>query len=272
MTYDAQVVTDVEGAMIDLRDALGALTGWTVEVDNIGNSLEDQDDIIVSTPNNAPDTGNPESIRIIYDLQGHHFEIQLGEWDGASFNNRGQNNPSGRITSDGSNLPGTDTVEYWLQRKAGDGFVFFIRRTEDDGVNASLWMSYSILDKIWAYDTANFTESHGGIFLSNSSDASNNNADNWIMFNTQNSWRNPRGMLNPDQNFDNYLVRESLHLTDTVQTDAGQKPWIGKQRLFAQERSGTDVQSQDTILDGTDTVYEILKFNDPRTHLLIRAD
>lgn len=190
MTFDAAVATTWGGALADLRDKVGGMTNWSIEVDKTekydstgddnldawrsGTSVEKNGRFVLGMPTGesvefeyATDQGNG-GLRMKY---GPDFDAANDTW-----NQRYSNDPNNKYydkrdsgyekgTSDllapmagGNSVNPTDDVTYWLAYSDAVGFAFYVERTAGDGNDADIAIGFSQVDKTWDYTAASGLE------------------------------------------------------------------------------------------------------------------
>ena len=257
MTFDNQVATTVSGALADLRDKVGGMTGWSIAEDTLGSG--DDVRIVWDTP------WNSEALKFRFQYDDGEGNVEMNITYGRNYDTGDQSWGTTFATSDSFYMATSnpwdpaDDGEYWLQYTADYGFVWYFRRTMGDGSDKSGWFGHaSWMNEavFWDYYTAGAATppvprgyfGYGGRY-------SNGEEQYWETADLSHIYGG-EGLLNPDNNFSNYVWDKPVWQYNEVQNnDTGENPRaVRGHEVWLQDRSGTAINSGDVIQDdgGTD--------------------
>jgi hypothetical protein len=298
MTFDAAQSADWGTAIADLRDNVSGLTGWSVNEDSTGGAaqLTPGDYFVLTTPTLG--SGNSEDIYIGFDSSAAGLVVQHGpswnsgtsSWDdqftydpfetedfyeGSTYNAFSDNvlvHPKSLGTGDSSGdaVDENDTGTYWMEY-VERGFGIYWQREVGDGDDEDIFFGASEVQKAWAYDTASEREAE---FVLGFGD-SNVSLQRLIHMSESGTGTSPkqydqpnneyvaRGLVNPDNNLDNYPLTNNILASAQYTTPGGETTVIGDHNLWINDISGSETGHKDLIQDaGSTDIYTILKRQD----------
>lgn len=263
MPFDSEVKDSWGLALASFRDGLQNLTNWSLLQDiSTTAEIEVNDYFVFETATPA------EQIRFIHTNGGVKIEHGL-DWDTAdeTWNNQWPNDPATAQPLDGgvgyvsANAATDDPGAYWFGRW-DRGFNFYFQREVGDGSDNDLFIGMERIDKAWPYDTANANETEWVLAMADSTvgDDETNGIYEWLSGSGSgnNNYR-ARGQVNPDTNFDNYPLTNTILSSSQFRTVSGQDTVIGTSNLWIQDNSGSDTGHRDLIQDSNaNDIYTIL--------------
>lgn len=292
MTFDTQIQTDFQTALAEIRDKIGGMASWSIELDN----WQSNGYFVLLNPRNERIVIGSNQVEGGSDITGSNVRVMQGhpgqQWD--ENNHRFASIEGAQAGDDAENVEGdlgigygnysnaNDPVEYWLQYTDGKGFVGAIRRTAGDGENGFCWFGHAAISKYWdAHTMATLTrplpESMlGGSFSRGTEsqtlagawgiNSGNHNTQSWGGSNPGTNTLLGHGVLNPDDNRSNYIWQEHVAIVDRRKnTQTGLNPVYGEFDLWIDDGSGDDLSTGDVIQDtnGND-VFMLLNYHGER--------
>jgi len=292
MAFDSQVSAQLGAALATLRDQASSQTGWSIVDDGSGGgdlALGDYFVLETAQPN--------EQIRIIYEDNYGGIQIEHGnDWDSANttWNDRWTYDPmkteigSGGAdytvipkSPDNSNpTQPTDNGAYWFLRLER-GFGFYWQREEGDGDDEDMFIGMAQVEKAWDYATATtpeaewvlgFGDSAGSFqeltYMSNSGEGE---ADGNPSYRPGNNTYEARGTVNPDNNYDNFPLTNSILSSSRYRNVENEDTVIGTNDLWVADRSGGDTGHRDLVQDSNgNNIYTILTRQTPTPSIALR--
>lgn len=290
MTFDAAVSADWGTALAELRDTVGGMTDWAIKDDPTAGatSLSTGDSFVLTS--SAP----AEDLRLEVTGQGG-LAIEHGPtWDAAgdSWTDRFAYDPQ-RVEdfhgndpynvfpcADDTALAMDDAGTYWLEY-VDRGFAFYWQREVGDGNDEDIWLGMCEVTKAWDYTTAASREAQNvlGFGCSNASNQrlihmseSGTGTSGNESYRAGNNSYDARGLVNPDNNLDNYPLTNNIVSSSVYRTSSGEDAVIGDFNLWVADISGAETGHKDLIQDGSSTdIYTILK-RQGTPSILLRMD
>jgi len=287
MTYDSQISTTWEQAIKDWADKLGEMTNWSITNDQratghiavnapaLGYGDVTQEGFYIQSSNlgDGSDENNNLSLGYYYDYTDKNT---FGQFDNMEINFY--------------STTGADNVEYWLQYSDGWGWVWYVRRVENDGNDWSFWVgafawednggtAYYDPTTCDGWDTS---DRAGGYLIGHNQSSPNNqySVDSYLangggMGDIMTSgWYHSsstlaRGLLHPDTAKSDYVWYARGTVTDENSTNSDTGEGVEMIRftdaLWLRERSGTALNTGDVIQDaGGADEWEIVDYYDNR--------
>lgn len=293
MAFDSQVSAQFGAALATLRDQASSQTGWSIVDDAAGGgNLSAGDYFVLETA--APN----EQIRIEYESSYGGIAIEHGlDWDAANttWNDRWTYDPMkaemGAAGGNGYNIiprtpnnstptQPTDNGAYWFLRLER-GFGFYWQREEGDGDDEDIFIGMAQVEKAWDYSTATtpesewvlaFADSARGIqeltYMSNSGTGAETNDES---YRPGNNTYEARGTVNPDNNYDNFPLTNSILSSSRYRNVEGEDAVIGTNDLWVADRSGGDTGHRDLVQDSQgNNIYTILTRQTPKPAVALR--
>jgi len=293
MGFDAQVSATFGAALATLRDTMSNQTGWTVVDDSSGGGNFALGDYVVL------ETAPPnEQIRLEYESSEGGIAIEHGlNWDSANteWSDRWNYDPmQAQITGtnktviarqpDSSNpLQPTDSGSYWFTYWER-GFGFYWQREVGDGDDGDLFIGMERVETAWDYAAAQTDESEWVLGFADSESAGQ--SDETLAYlsnsgsgaNTGSPSHRPgtntyvaRGNVNPDNNFDNFPLTNTILSSSRFRNVEGEDAVIGTVNLWVDDRSGGDTGHRDLVQDSSgNNIYTILTRQTPAPSIALR--
>ena len=292
MTFDAAVSASWGTVIADLRDNVSGVAGWTVNEDSSGGAAEFSlgDYVVFTSPD--PGSGNTEDIRIGLAANSGGLTIQHGptwnsgtqSWDDQFTYDPSETEDFYSTSQSGINeavavypksdveagMTVTDTGTYWMEY-VPRGWGFYWQREVGDGDDEDIFVGFSEVQKAWAYDTAAEREAEFVIGFGDS----NTSQQRLIHMSESGTGTSPknydqpnneyvaRGLVNPDNNLDNYPLTNNILASSQYTTPGGETTVIGDHNLWINDISGSETGHKDLIQDsGSTDIYTILKRQD----------
>lgn len=288
MAFDSQVSAQLGAALAALRDGVSSQTGWSIIDDaSGGGNFSLGDYVVLESP--AP----AEQIRLVYESNDGGIQMEHGlDWDSANttWNDRWDYDPMNTDAGSGSNstvltssssnaTQPTDNGAYWFLQLAR-GFGFYWQREEGDGNDEDFFIGMGQISKAWDYSTATtaesewvlgFADSAGPVqqltYLSNSGTTGTNGPS----YRPGNNTYEARGTVNPDNNYDNFPLTNSILSSSRYRNVEGEDTVIGTNDLWVADNSGGDTGHRDLVQDANgNNIYTILTRQTPEPAIALR--
>jgi len=288
MTFDNAVASTWGEALADLRDKVAGMNNWSIEDDSSGgaNSLSRGDWFVLSTPTGEDirvqvtndQTFGYSGIRVSYgpawDKTNDNWSDQYGNDPRSKYlNGTGQYSVQDSIApldpADDRNALGMgDNVTYWMAYSDAVGFCFYVERTQGDGNDGDLALGFAEVNQTWDYSTASSRESDYAILYAGArherrdyNERFGRSIDVYGLVASGGDQNNTGfGLVNPDSNYANYPLTDSLVRSSKYRNSNSQNAIIGTHDLYLDDRSGNDSAHRDTVQDDSGAnLYTILK-------------
>lgn len=292
MAFDSQVSAQFGAALATLRDEASNQTGWSVVDDGSdGGNLSLGDYFVLETA--AP----AEQIRIHYESVYGGVAIEHGlDWDASteSWNDRWTYDPMNteqgdteteytvipKASDDDNPTQPTDNGAYWFLRLER-GFGFYYQREEGDGDDEDIFIGMAQVDKAWNYDTATTREAEWVLGFGDSqssyqqltymSNSGEEDSSGDPIYRPGNNTYEARGTVNPDNNFDNYPLTNSILSSSRYRNVEDEDTVIGTSDLWVADNSGGDTGHRDLVQDAEgNNIYTILTRQTPTPAIALR--
>lgn len=292
MTFDAAQSADWGTMIADLRDNVSGVTGWSVNEDSTGGAAQftGGDYVVFTTPD--PGSGNTEDVRIGLESGALGLTIQHGpSWNSGtqSWDDQFTYDPSetedfydtqdNAFTEPVAVFPKNDTDVAMSENDAGTywmeyverGWGVYWQREVGDGDDEDIFVGCSQVQKAWAYDTASEREAEFVLGFGDSNVqqqrlahmSESGTGTSPKNYDTPNNEYIARGLVNPDNNLDNYPLTNNILASSQYTTPGGETTVVGDHNLWIDDISGSETGHKDLIQDaGSTDIYTILKRQD----------
>lgn len=292
MTFDSGVQATWGEALAQVRDKVSGMANWAINDDSSAGAsqLAKGDYFVLTSP--AP----AEDIRLLVDNESGGVAVQHGPtWDAGAgtWGDRYEYDPdnSGEFYSSDSAGYGENISlyashrnvqdfpmqmaapgRYWLEYVDGAGFAFYFQREEGDGDDGDCFLGMAQVNKAWDYTGASRREAEWVLGIGESSGdnqrmvhmscSGNTAADGTRNAEVAGSTYEARGMVNPDNNLNNYPLSNSIIASTQYTNVSGEDAIIGDFNMWVNDRSESDTGHKDLIQDANaNNIYTILKRN-----------
>lgn len=272
-TFTANVQDTFGTFFADLRDQISGMANWSIKHDESAGAAAfvGNDYFVCTTPTGEDikighEKGNENNWGLFCDY-GPDWNVTNENWDDQFSDtppDHWSNNILYPVTKD-THCRDTDTVRYWIYTKDSLGFGFYVQREQADGDDGDMALSFSKVTEVWDYDSAVQRESDYLWAYGGSNDGDNNSREYRDRMGEGGvRVHGAYGMVNPDENFSNYVWTDAIVEHRDIQNSSGHYPIIGyvEPPILIRDNSGGDIAHRDTVQDsGATDVYTILKRN-----------
>jgi len=254
MTFDNIDSTDVGTALAEIRDKITGVTGWSLAY-TAGTGADASVDpsnytITIETPTGEyiELTDDPYAGTAVGISYGPDYDTTNG-----GFNDAYPEPSNDRFQFTSGTATATDLADYMIEY-VPRGFVFHLRRNENDGEDDACLIGFCEVSKLWNYDNAATREGDYAYRLSAGNSPGDYSAG--LGVSGESNRHEAEGRVNQDSNFTSFEYVEDQVLAASTYNGT----IVGTVDLWISDNSGSDLADGDTVQDsgGTD-VYTVAK-------------
>jgi len=296
MTFAAAQSADWGTVIADLRDNVSSLADWSVNEDSTGGAAQFTagDYVVLTSPAPAEDIyiGLESNAAGLVIQHGPTWNSGTSSWDDrftydpaetedfydsdnySAFSENVAVYPktfgSGDTAADAVSVD--DGGTYWMEYTSR-GFGFYWQREVGDGEDEDVFVGWSEVQQAWDYSTASSREAQWVLGFGDSnqtvqrlihlSESGSTDGTGTKTYETPGNEYVARGLVNPDNNFDNYPLTNNILASTQYTTPTGEEAVIGDHNLWINDISGSETGHKDLIQDGSSNdIYTVLKRQD----------